>query len=493
MKERTFVSETITDDIIETLEKGNNYLIASEMGSGKNYWMRNVLLPFALDNNKKTLCLAHRRNTVDQQINYLEEYKWECIKQFKGGMFELTTYQTFQNMIKRNDLELSTFDYIICDEAHYFVSDSSFNTRTELAFDFLNDNTEAIKIYMTGTSDGLFYLPWNEPLETLREADYFYNSAKDLYRYETDETIAAIMQNEIEKGKKVLAFHESKDTLTDFNYGTTEILFSGNRKNSLAYNQIVADQKFEADLLNATKLISEATEIKDDDIDMITLHGIKDIDTFVQSASRVRGKKVDINYKRVTKRSIAQKLNYLDKQLFYYEEFIRLGETEFIKEYGIDVIGKSMKAFYLTTIIDPVSSQEYTRLKVHKTGLAYLQYQEDMYLFMQENGFEAFFDTYFPEVQYIDLEQLKRENFIQLDIIENYVDKKIFKEQQEELKEVICNKYGLRAKNGSTKVGMKTINSFFEENNINYEIESKREESRQSENYKKRYWILKLI
>lgn len=320
-------------------------------------------------------------------------------------MFELKTYQAFQNMIKRNDPELYTFDYIVCDEAHYFISDSSFNSKTELAFDFLNESLDAVKIYMTGTSDGLFYLPWNRPLNILKEANYYNNSVKDLYRYESNETVSAIIQNEIEKNNKVLVFHESKETLSDFIFGKTEVLHSGNQSNSLAYNQIVSKQKFDADLLNTTKLISEATEIKDDDIDTIVLHGIKDIDTFVQSASRVRGKKLNINYKRITQRSIAQKLNYLDKQLFYYEEFERLGEAEFIKEYGIDVIGKSMKDFYLTTIIDPISFQEYTRSKVHKTGLAYLQYQEDMYLFMQENGFEAFFETYFPETQFIDLEQ----------------------------------------------------------------------------------------
>lgn len=457
MREKTYVSEIITEDVIEKFRAGDNYLIASEMSSGKNYWMRNVLLPYALDNNKKTLCLAHRKNTIDQQTNYLEEYKWECIKQFKGGMFELKTYQAFQNMIKRNDPELYTFDYIVCDEAHYFISDSSFNSKTELAFDFLNESLDAVKIYMTGTSDGLFYLLWNRPLNILKEANYYNNSVKDLYRYESNETVSAIIQNEIEKNNKVLVFHESKETLSDFIFGKTEVLHSGNQSNSLAYNQIVSKQKFDADLLNTTKLISEATEIKDDDIDTIVLHGIKDIDTFVQSASRVRGKKLNINYKRITQRSIAQKLNYLDKQLFYYEEFERLGEAEFIKEYGIDVIGKSMKAFYLTTIIDPISFQEYTRLKVHKTGLAYLQYQEDMCLFMQENGFEAFFETYFPETQFIDLEQLKREGFIKSDIIDNYVNKRIFKEQQQELCDVICNKYGLRAKNGSTKVGMKTI------------------------------------
>ncbi|MFQ3546594.1 DEAD/DEAH box helicase family protein [Halobacillus rhizosphaerae] len=160
MQKKIYVSDVITEDIVENLYAGNNYLIASEMSSGKNYWMRNVLLPYALENNKRTLCLSHRRNTLDQQLNYLEEYKWECVRQFKGGMFDLKTYQTFQNMVKRNDPELSRYDYIVCDEAHYFVSDSSFNTKTELVFDFLNDNENGVKIFMTGTSNGLYYLPW---------------------------------------------------------------------------------------------------------------------------------------------------------------------------------------------------------------------------------------------------------------------------------------------------------------------------------------------
>lgn len=473
-KEITYVSDHVTEDVVGKLQPGENYLIASEMSSGKNYWMRNVLLPYALENKKRTLFLSHRTQTLRQQEIYLEDYKIACERKFLGGMFHTKTYQSFQNMIKRNDIELSMYDYIVCDEAHYFVSDSSFNTKTELAFDYLNEKNDAIKILMTGTSNGLFYLPWRNELKVLKEADYYNNSAKDLFRYEQDETILPVIQNEIEKKKKVLMFHNSIDSTSNFNVGNSSILHSGNRENSLEFNQIATEQKFDVDLLNTTKLLSEGTEIKDDAVDSIVLHGISNIDTFVQSASRVRNKKVNVYYKRITARSISQKLNYLDKQLFYYEEFERLGQIEFIKEYGLDVIGKSMKAFYISTVIDPESGQEYPRLRIHQTGLAFLQYQEDMYTFMRDYGFESFFKEYFPGIQFIDLEQLKREGFIKLDIIDNYIDKKIFKEQQQELKDVICNKYGLRAKNGSTKVGMKTINSFFEENNIPFIIQSKR-------------------
>lgn len=490
MKTKEYVSDKITVDVVQELKNGINYLIGSEMNSGKNYWVREVLLPYALENNKRTLFLSHRTQTLKQQTDYLQEYKQECERQFKGGMFVLKSYQAFQKMLQRNDPMIDIYDYIVCDEAHYFVSDSSFNTKTELAFNFLNQNDKATKILMTATSEGLHYLPWKNELEVLKEANFYNNQVKDMYRYEKDETVAAVIHNEVEQGKKVLAYHKSIDTMSDFNIGNSKVLYSGNRENSLEFKQIAETRQFDCDVLNTTKLMTEATEIKDDLVETVVIHGISDIDTFVQATGRVRNQKVNVLYKRISKRSIQAKLRYLERQLSYYDEFTDLGEIEFIKEHGIDVISKSMKSFYLTTVMDPMSHQEYTRLKVHQTGLAYLEYQAEIYEFMDVNGFEAFFDKYFPNIQYIDLEQLKREDHIQLDIVDNYIDKKIFKEQQQELCNVICNKYGLRGKNGSTKVGMKTINSFFAEENIQFRIESKKELSRQSENRNKTYWML---
>ncbi|MFQ3546593.1 hypothetical protein Q7A53_21125 [Halobacillus rhizosphaerae] len=260
-------------------------------------------------------------------------------------------------------------------------------------------------------------------MEILKEANYYNNSVKEIYRYEQDETVSAIVHEEVNKGNKVLAFHNSIETTSNISIGDSKVLHAGNREGSSEFKQIAAEQKFDCDVLNTTKLLSEATEIKDDSVDTIVIHGISDIDTFVQSTGRVRDKKVNVYYKRISKKSITAKLRYIYKQLFYYEEFMRLGEAEFIKEYGIDVIDKSMKAFYLTTVLDPSSHNEYTRLKVHKTGLAFLQYHEDMYTFMSDHGFEAFFDEYFPGIHFIDIEQLKKERFIQIDIIDNYIDK----------------------------------------------------------------------
>src|SRR4051794_26660663 len=112
---KTYVSDVITPDVVKRLKVGKNYLISSEMNSGKNYWMRHVLLPFADESNKRTLILSHRTQTLKQQINYLEEYKWERLKKFRGGMFEIKSYQAFQNMIERKDPIINSFDYIVCD------------------------------------------------------------------------------------------------------------------------------------------------------------------------------------------------------------------------------------------------------------------------------------------------------------------------------------------------------------------------------------------
>ena len=84
--------------------------------------------------------------------------------------------------------------------------------------------------------------------------------------------------------------------------------------------------------------------------------------------------------------------------------------------------------------------------------------------------------------------------FLTLMTLEDKLDKlvgiKMFKEEQEkfigfmrdELFNGITNRYGT--------VKINTINGYFRDNNIDYEIESKKERSKKDGNYNKHYWIL---
>nr|WP_297940063.1 DEAD/DEAH box helicase family protein [uncultured Lachnoclostridium sp.] len=489
-KKKEYVSDVITSEVIDTLTRGGNYLIGSEMASGKNYWVRNVLLPYAIANDRRTLILSHRTSNKLQQEEYLKEYKWECIHQFRGGLFNTMTYQTFQNQIKRKDPSLKGYDYIICDEAHYFISDASFNPKTEIAFDFLDRNEMAIKIFMSGTYQCLEYLPFTRPLEVLKEANYYNNNVESLNKYDKQETIGAIILDELKKDKKVLAFHGSKNDMLDYDYGNSAMIHSGNKDNSKDFIQIIEECKFDSDVLNTTKLLTEGVELKKANVEIIVINNVTDLNAFIQAPARVRDNNVKVFY-RVSRRSLLMNLKNVEKQLEYYQEYVRLGSVEFVEEYGHDVIHKRMKAFYLDTIIDGISGDKHIELVVSKTGLACLNWQRDCYTRILEFGFEDTIKEYFPDVPMYDLEMLQQEEYIRLDVIDNFVDRRIFKEDREELVNIISNRFGITRSNGSRKLGMKTINSFFEENNIEYKIESDVDKSRKSPHYKKTYWILK--
>ncbi|BBF41925.1 hypothetical protein lbkm_0605 [Lachnospiraceae bacterium KM106-2] len=491
-KTREYVSDVLSDEIIMKMVSGNNYLIGSEMNSGKNYWVRNVLLPYAFNKNQKTLLLSHRNSIKNQQEEYLKEYQWECIRQFKGGLFDTMTYQSFQNAIKRKEPELLEYDFIICDEAHYFISDNSFNPNTEYSFDFLDKNNKAVKIFMSGTYQCLDYLPFAKPLEVLKEANYYNNNVESLNRYDNAETIGAVILDELEKGKKILAFHGSKNDMVDYNYGNAAMIHSGNKDNSNDFVEIVEECRFSSDVINTTKLMTEGVELKESKVDTVIINNITDLNAFVQAPARIRDNTIKVYY-RVSKRSIMANLRSVEKQLEYYAEFMELGSIEFVKEYGTEVIHRRMKAFYLNTVIDSISGCEYVDLVVSRTGLACLEWQRDCYRAILEQGFENVLRTYFPNVPMYDLEKLKQEEYIRLDVIDNFVDKKIFKDEQLELVKIISNRFGITRSDGKRKLGMKTINSFFEENNINYRLESDKEKSRKSSNYKKMYWMLKQV
>lgn len=499
--ERIFVSDIISKEQIKEFKKGENFLIGSEMGSGKNYWVRNVLLPYAYENNMRVLILSSRTAIKEQQYNYLEEYKEYCIKSFKASTFEILSYQKFENLLrskKETDYYfLKQFDYIVCDEAHYFTKDTSMNNKTVLSFNWINNNDDIIKIFMTATYESLDYLPFKEPLQILKEADYYENNVDGFYRYEKQDTIIPVIQRELNDDKKVLIVNNKKDDLPiwqDKLFGEVENLLSSNKNVSNEFENIVKEQKFNCDVLNTTSLICEGTEIFDSKVQTVIINGISDLEKFVQSPARIRSNKVNVYYKRITPRAIESKLRSLENQLFYYDEFVRLGEIDFVKEYGINIIDKSMKALYLDTVINPFTGEDMITLRTHTTNLARLNYEFDLYQDIKVYGFEnRVLKKYFPNVLWYDVEQLKREEFIKLDIIDNYVDKKIFKAEQETFINVIATKFGLRASNGSRKLGLKTINSFFEDNNIEYRINRDKENSRKSENYKKNYWILEKV
>jgi precorrin-2 methylase len=95
-----------------------------------------------------------------------------------------------------------------------------------------------------------------------------------------------------------------------------------------------------------------------------------------------------------------------------------------------------------------------------------------------------------------------KENVIELDaeldgsILTDYLDsivgEKLFKEEQKKFKDFLTTNDDLfnPAKPDHKSLGLNLINGYFKENELPYIIESDRENLRQSEYYKKTYWII---
>lgn len=181
-----YVSDLIKDDY-KKWESGNAIIINSHTGSGKTFFIFNELLKFAMEQDKIILYFCNRKSIKHQLLSkYLD--KTFSIDNKKRGIWDsiyVLTYQyceiskqfpDFNNVdiskfipeelqlfkktnAKNTSSTLTNMDkvlYYIFDEAHYFVSDSSFNSGTA----FWNKKKlmpkNKISIFLTATPDPLF-------------------------------------------------------------------------------------------------------------------------------------------------------------------------------------------------------------------------------------------------------------------------------------------------------------------------------------------------
>lgn len=161
--------------ICERYEEGNNTVmgkyrndncvfISSPTGSGKTYFILHVLLPYVSSKGRKLLYLVNRKILKEQIENEFMNIPYEQRCEVKNSI-KIETYQAIESEIsniKHNESEKKDADYIIpqyvnyhyvvCDECHYFLADSNFNTNTILSFRFVQEQfAEKIRIFMSAT------------------------------------------------------------------------------------------------------------------------------------------------------------------------------------------------------------------------------------------------------------------------------------------------------------------------------------------------------
>lgn len=162
----------------------NSVFIESPTGTGKTYFITNVLFPYAAKMHRHILYLGNRTALKEQLISNLKkEYNTDVYTtasrnydyiQYPGSFYGITilNYQSFLSFIKETDAYLLTehFYYVILDECHFFLEDSNFNSMTSLIYEkifltflrsvivFLSATIEEIRPFMENSLHMVHFL-----------------------------------------------------------------------------------------------------------------------------------------------------------------------------------------------------------------------------------------------------------------------------------------------------------------------------------------------
>lgn len=137
----------------EQWDNGDIVLISAPTGSGKTYFILHVYLRYAIQKNYRILYLVNRRILKEQIERDIETYSIN-IRPF----IDVVTYQTLEQSIRDNTAQRFTYyNIVVADEAHYFLSDVTFNTSTQLSYNWIEgEYREKIRIYILATLDNLY-------------------------------------------------------------------------------------------------------------------------------------------------------------------------------------------------------------------------------------------------------------------------------------------------------------------------------------------------
>lgn len=325
-----FVSEGIGEDY----KYWNKYIpifIAAQMGMGKNTFIENVVLEYVKETGGKILIVSNRIATSRQQkeriaplVDYeqfLERYTakgLDTVDDFKN--VSIVSYQklaTFLDDIFQHS-KLNKYSVVVFDEAHFFMSDALFNSKTsqilknpQLAF------KNAIRIYMTATPDEVFpvilekeKLLWGKTFEVLcytsnphgtyiRPKQIIYYNFKRDYDYirpkyfNTKEEVLEIIKTD-KSESKWLVFINSKVDGENFveQIGSKAVLVSADSKNSKnddgkTYDEIIREEKFTCKVLVSTSVLDNGINLKDISLKNIVIFA-HDKTEFLQMLGRKR-------------------------------------------------------------------------------------------------------------------------------------------------------------------------------------------------------------
>lgn len=495
--------------------------IFSGTGTGKNTFIENILIPYAVAENASILLLSNRVALGRQEKRrlcglfglerQLDDYTDQGLDKFtKIANLRVISYQQLGAWINYSSGELrelikEEFLFVVIDEAHFFTADCGFNAFSDMVLHFITQNfRSAIRIYMTATPDVIFPVlrhkdglrGWGPRYNCLQEyfcwrvyefePDFSYIHA---FGFDTDEDLIDIIRNSTQKW---LIFCESVrhgQELVD-SIGTDSVLVTAASKDSKAdgyatYHEIVNTEQYSARILITTAVLENGLNLKDRKLENVVIYS-NDKTRFQQMVGRVRrmeGKTLNVYIPDVDEKSAVQNLNRTERLLRACEKF-SVDPTEFFEFYLKDPQPICNVKGAVTILHDSRAHlNKLFPLKLWYSDLVFWRkivanYELGQAFPVLEEKFKWLDQTFFPSC-IVGIAQ--RENAIkQLELfLTQHISTDIVKEKQSEFREQFSDLYReaygrRRDEKGNGAYGLNVIKKLLEEQKIPYQIENPR-------------------
>lgn len=286
------VSDIIPRSEIKKWTNGDVITIRAGTGAGKSYFIKNDLYDYAKEHGMKILMLIHRENCVEQ-------FKLEIERDHKSDVIDIRTYQSIEHKILyRTTIDLSSYQYIVCDEFHYFLTDAGFNRTTDVSFDHIMSQEQAIRIFMSATGSNIKDYITNK--RNIQAIDYqlpvSYPYISQLNFFYRDDSMEEFAKRVIESGEKAIFFiQKATSAYKLYKKFKKYSLFNCSKNNRQYYKYVDADkikkmlqdEKFSEQLLITTSCFDAGANIVDESVRHIIVD-MTDVDSVVQCAGRKR-------------------------------------------------------------------------------------------------------------------------------------------------------------------------------------------------------------
>jgi len=365
-----YISDVIKTDY-ENWSQNQVVFISAPTGSGKTTFVLKNLIEYAVSKQQKILYLVNRsilKEHIQKKINLdvmrkLRSKKLIDLNDSVNNIIEVELYQTIELKYKDNPQYLngenSKFDYIIADECHYFFADSTFNTYTQLSYEWIINQKNSILIFMSATIDRIekkictdicheiegekemHFSIYNEndpdkkcdirrmAKKYSAECDYSYLNWNVL---ENTEDITQHIESE---GRKWLIFVDSikKGQEIDRLLNDAEIdskFIDAKSRNcdelSETVNSIVKLEKYEQQVIVATSVMDNGISIKDMELRNIII--MADVpEEFIQMLGRKRrfsdSEKLDVYILRRTQGEFEKRRKEVENHIEFIEHFLQ--------------------------------------------------------------------------------------------------------------------------------------------------------------------------